>query len=60
MFDYFTKSSINNLTKFTVESIHFLVGNRIFLQDHQDFFKYCLHSFNKHKPVRETYLKDGI
>ena len=35
-----------------------LAGNRIIVPlDHQDFSKYCLHSFNEHKSVRETLVE---
>ena len=50
MFDL-GKTSVINLKELTVDSIN---ENRIFPLDPQDVFKYCLHSFDEHKPVRET------
>ena len=51
MFDYLTKTSIVNLKGFTVENLH-CIGWETNLSIRTQ--KYCLHSFNKHKPVKET------
>ena len=49
MFDYLTKTSIINLKEFTVDSID-NIGRESNLSIRPQ--KYCLHSFNEHKPVR--------
>ena len=51
MFDYLTKTSIINLKEFTVDSINFIDWESNLSIRPQ---KYCLHSFNEHKPVKET------
>ena len=54
MSDYWTKTSIIDLKVFNVGSINYLGWESnlsIKLQ------KCCLHGFNEHKSVRETYLK---
>ena len=59
MFDYLQKLKIINLKRVMLCTAYIvLVGNRIiFLLPHEDFCKYCLHSFNEHKLVRETFVE---
>ena len=59
MFDYLQKLKIINLKKVMLCTAYIvLVGNRIiFPLPHEDFCKYCLHSFNEHKLVRETFAE---
>ena len=53
MFDYWTKTSIIDLTEFIVDSINYLGWeSNLFIK----LQKYFLHSFNEHKSVGKTYL----
>ena len=51
MFDYLTKPSLINLKEFTVDSINYIGWESNPSIRPQ---KSCLHSFNEHKPVRQT------
>ena len=59
MFEYLQKLKIINSKRVMLFTAYIvLVGNRIiFPLHHQDFCKYCLHSFNEHKLVRQTFVE---
>ena len=54
MLDYSKKTSVINLNEFTLEGINYFGWESNFPIRPSRFLKYCLQSFNEHKPVRET------